>query len=83
MAEMGSHETELTKTISGAERDRRVAAVKYARASVVWRDSRSVQQMKNMLNGSSTGTLTSKNLCNRVVPWRAQKLSHDEENIGG
>ncbi|WP_109582570.1 antitoxin VbhA family protein [Cupriavidus plantarum] len=36
MAEMGSHETELTKTISGAgaERDRRVAAVSYARASV-------------------------------------------------
>lgn len=34
MAEMGSHETELTKTISGAERDRRVAAVNYARASV-------------------------------------------------
>lgn len=34
MAEMGSHETELTKTISGAERARRVAAVKYARASV-------------------------------------------------
>ncbi|WP_336579943.1 antitoxin VbhA family protein [Alcaligenes sp. CHO6] len=31
---MGSHETELTKTISGAERDRRVAAVNYARASV-------------------------------------------------
>lgn len=34
MAEMGSHETELTKTISGAERNRRVAAVNYARASV-------------------------------------------------
>ena len=34
MAEMGSHETELTKTISGAERDRRVAAVDYARTSV-------------------------------------------------
>jgi len=34
MAEMGSHETELTKTISGAERDRRIAAVNYARASV-------------------------------------------------
>ncbi len=34
MAELGSHETELTKTISGAERDRRVAAVNYARASV-------------------------------------------------
>lgn len=33
MAEMGSHETELSKTISGAERDRRVAAVNYARAS--------------------------------------------------
>lgn len=83
MAEMGSHETELTKTISGAERDRRVAAVKITHAhQSVWRDSRSVQQMKNMLNGSSTGTLTSKNLCNRVVPWRAQKLSHDEENIG-
>lgn len=34
MAEMGSHETGLSKTISGAERDRRVAAVNYARASV-------------------------------------------------
>ncbi|WP_368934500.1 antitoxin VbhA family protein [Alcaligenes faecalis] len=34
MAEMGSHETELSKTISGAERNRRVAAVNYARASV-------------------------------------------------
>lgn len=34
MAEMGSHETELTKTISGTERDRRVATVNYARASV-------------------------------------------------
>ncbi len=34
MAEIGSHETELTKTISGTERDRRVAAVNYARASV-------------------------------------------------
>lgn len=34
MAEMGSHETELIKTISSAERARRVAAVKYARASV-------------------------------------------------
>ena len=33
-AEMGSHETELTRTISDAERDRRVAAVNYARASV-------------------------------------------------
>lgn len=34
MAEMGLHETELSKTISGAERARRVAAVNYARASV-------------------------------------------------
>lgn len=34
MAEMGSHETELTKTISGVEHNRRVAAVNYARASV-------------------------------------------------
>lgn len=34
MAEMGSHEAELSKTISGAERDRRVAAVNYARISV-------------------------------------------------
>lgn len=34
MAEMGSHETELTKTISGTECDRRVAAVNYASASV-------------------------------------------------
>jgi hypothetical protein len=34
MAEMSSHETELAKTISGAERNRRVAAVNYARASV-------------------------------------------------
>ena len=34
MAEMGSHETELTKTISGDERARRVAAINYARASV-------------------------------------------------
>ncbi|MCY1207124.1 hypothetical protein D9M72_187120 [compost metagenome] len=34
MAEMGSHDTELSKTISEAERDRRVAAVNYARASV-------------------------------------------------
>jgi len=34
MAEMDMHETELNKTISDAERDRRVAAVSYARASV-------------------------------------------------
>lgn len=34
MAEMGSRETELTKTISSAERDWRVAAVNYARSSV-------------------------------------------------
>ncbi len=34
MAEMGSHETELSKTTSGAEGDRRVAAVNYARTSV-------------------------------------------------
>src|SRR5690606_1577917 len=34
MSEMGSHETELSKTTSDAERDRRVAAVNYARASV-------------------------------------------------
>ncbi|WP_338880032.1 antitoxin VbhA family protein [Achromobacter veterisilvae] len=34
MAEMDMHETELSKTISDAERDRRVAAVSYARASV-------------------------------------------------
>lgn len=34
MAEMGTRETELSKTISDAERDRRVAAVNYARASV-------------------------------------------------
>lgn len=34
MAEMGSHETELSKTTFGAEGDRRVAAVNYARASV-------------------------------------------------
>lgn len=32
MAEMGMHETELNKTISDAEQDRRVAAVSYARA---------------------------------------------------
>ncbi|WP_239990086.1 antitoxin VbhA family protein [Corticimicrobacter populi] len=31
---MGSHETELTKTTSGAEHDRRIAAVNYACASV-------------------------------------------------
>ena len=30
---MGSHGMELTTTIPGAERDRRVAAVNYARAS--------------------------------------------------
>lgn len=34
MAELCTHETELSKTISDAERDRRVAAVNYARASV-------------------------------------------------
>lgn len=34
MAEMGSHETILSKTISGAEHNRRTAAVNYARASV-------------------------------------------------
>lgn len=34
MAKMGSNETELSKTISDAERDRRVTAVNYARASV-------------------------------------------------
>lgn len=34
MAEMGSHEMDPTKTISGPERDRCVAAVNYARASV-------------------------------------------------
>lgn len=34
MAEMSTHETGLSKTISDAERDRRVAAVNYARASV-------------------------------------------------
>ena len=34
MAEMGSHETELGKTKSGVERDRRVAAVYCAPASV-------------------------------------------------
>lgn len=34
MAEMGSHDTELSKTISAPERGRRVAAVNYARASV-------------------------------------------------
>lgn len=33
MAEMGTRETELSKTISDAERDRRVAAVNDARAS--------------------------------------------------
>lgn len=31
---MGTRETELSKTTSDAERDRRVAAVNYARASV-------------------------------------------------
>lgn len=34
MAEMGSHDTELTKTISGPEHDRRTTAVNYACASV-------------------------------------------------
>lgn len=34
MAEIGSYETELSKTISGAKRSRRVAAVNYARALV-------------------------------------------------
>lgn len=34
MAEMGTRETELSKTISDAERDRRVTAVNDARASV-------------------------------------------------
>jgi|GEM_PF-1206300 len=34
MAEMDTHKTELSKTIFGAERGRRVAAVNYARASV-------------------------------------------------
>ncbi|AHG65390.1 hypothetical protein MIM_c33290 [Advenella mimigardefordensis DPN7] len=31
---MGTHETELSKAIFGAERNRRVATVNYARASV-------------------------------------------------
>ncbi|MEQ4617828.1 MAG: chromosome segregation protein ParM [Corticimicrobacter sp.] len=83
MAEMGSRETELTKTISGAERDRRVAAVNYARSLVGLEGFSLSAADENMLNGSSTGTMTSKYLCNRVVPWQAQKLSHDEENIGG
>ena len=34
MAKMGTHETELSKTISDAERDRRVSAVNGASASV-------------------------------------------------
>lgn len=34
MAKMDSHQTELGKTISLAERDRRGAAVRYARALV-------------------------------------------------
>jgi len=34
MVQMGTHKTELSKTISGAERGRRIAAVNYARASV-------------------------------------------------
>lgn len=34
MVETGSHETILSKTISGVEGDRQVAAVNYARASV-------------------------------------------------
>lgn len=34
MAEVGSHDTELTKTVSGAERDRRIAAGNCARASI-------------------------------------------------
>ncbi|MGZ9570980.1 antitoxin VbhA family protein [Alcaligenes nematophilus] len=34
MAEIGSHETELSKTIPGAERNRRVVIINNARASV-------------------------------------------------
>lgn len=34
MADMGPHETELSKTISSAEHDQRVEAVNYAQASV-------------------------------------------------
>lgn len=43
MAEMGSRETELTKTIFGTERERRIAAVNYVRASVGLEGARSVQ----------------------------------------
>lgn len=79
MAEMGSHDTELTKTISGAERARRVAAVNHARSSVGLEGFSLSAADEEHAQRFITGTLTSKSLCNRVVPWQAQKLSHDEE----
>lgn len=83
MAEMGSHKTELNKTISDAECGRRVTAVNYERASVGLEEfslnAADEEHAQRFINRA----LTSKNLCNRVVPWQAQKLSHDEENIGG
>lgn len=83
MAEMGSHETEPTKTISGPERDRRVAAVSYARASVGLEgfslSAADEEHAQRFINGE----IDIEDFCSCVMPWQAQKLSHDEENIGG
>lgn len=71
MAEMGSHETGQTKTISGAERDRRVAAVNYARASVGLEQFSLSAADEEHAQRFIDGDIDLEELCNRVVPWQA------------
>ncbi|WP_246129299.1 antitoxin VbhA family protein [Verticiella sediminum] len=83
MAENGTHETGLSKTISEVERGRREVAVDYARPSVGLEgfslSASDEEHAQRFINGKSTSAI----LCSRVVPWRIQKLSHDEEILGG
>lgn len=78
---MGSHKTELTKTISSAERDQRAAAINYVRASVGLEGFSLSEVNEEHAQRFINGDIDPKDLCKRLMPWQARKLSHDEENI--
>jgi hypothetical protein len=83
MAENGTHETGLSKTISDVERGRREVAVDYARSSVGLEgfslSASDEAHAQRFINGEI-------NLTEFVQPRDVSarpKPSHDEENLGG
>ncbi len=74
MAKMSSNETELSKTISDAESNRRGTAVNYARVSVGLEEFALSAADEEHAQRFINGTLNPKSLCNRVVPWQPKSL---------